>query len=210
MLLSLAALAMSACTEPEQTAELPDIEDGSMDTAMPSFSVDTALYDTGFNEQMVQQLQLIHEGSWEMSPPSGPYTVLYGELEVMEVIDGRIDPPWCDFTFALTGYISDEVCDGCDIAFDVSFFLLADEDPPDEDEIDMENPEQAYQLEDCLTPDMPAHEEVRRLGFSSFEQQIYFDYYDSGIRIPWYEADQILDSVTFEWEQTIGFYGFED
>jgi hypothetical protein len=210
VLLSLAVLCMPACTEPEQTAELPDVDDGSLDSAAPSFAVDTSIYDTGFNEQMVQQLQLFHEGAWEMSPPSGPYTVLYGELEVMEVIDGKIDPPWCSFTFALTGYISDELCDTCDIAFDVSFYLLDDGEEPDEEEMDAENPERAYELDDCLTPDMPAHEEIRTLGYSAFEEQIYFDYYDSGIWIPWYEASQILDSVSFEWEHTIGFYGFED
>jgi hypothetical protein len=134
-------------------------------------------------------------------------------MTVLEVIDGATDPSWCSMTFNLTGFATDIMCETCDMAFDVEFYLLENEDeenaPPEDDMMD-EDPVQAYVLDDCLSPDMPSHEEIRRLGFSVTEGTVYFDYYNSGFWLPWYDAYQIHDDVFITWESTVGFFGFPD
>ena len=85
-----------------------------------------------------------------------------------------------------------------------------DEDEEIEEEDEMEEGTFAETPSDCFVPDMPDHLESRRLGYSALEGTIYFDYYDSGFWIPWYTADQIHDSITFEWNTLVGFYGFPD
>ena len=71
-------------------------------------------------------------------------------------------------------------------------------------------PIEAENLDGCLSPDLPGHQEIRRLGYSSTDGIIYFDYYNSGIWIPWFEANQLHDEITFSWEAKLGFFGFED
>ena len=77
--------------------------------------------------------------------------------------------------------------------------------------MDEDEPMMSAQLvEECFTPDLPGHQEIRRLGFSFVEQTIYFNYYNSGIWLPWYEASQNQNEVLFDWESRVGFYGFPD
>jgi hypothetical protein len=114
----------------------------------------------------------------------------------------------------LTGYATDIMCPTCDFAFDIEFYHVEDEDEDQEEPMNPNGmngePIKAESLEDCLSPDLPAHQEVRRLGFSSTEGIIYFDYFNSGIWIPWYEALKIHDNVTLNWEASLGFFGFMD
>ena len=176
---------------------------------------DSGLFDTGFNEPLQFALDVAHEGSWTLGPNfEAPYDILTGEMTIQEIADGDIITPWCDFTYSLTGQASNAAgCDTCDFVFDIEFYVLDyDEDPDDEEDMDdMEDgPMQARLIEQCFTPDLPAHQEIRRLGFSFVEQTIYFNYYNSGLWIPWYDASQNVNEVMFSWETQVGFYGFPD
>ena len=214
----LAALILIGCgTNKEDTGAttLPaDNAPQEVDSGTPYFAVDTSGYDTGFNQGRVRSLDIVHTGEMSLSPLSGPYTTLYGTMHVLEIIDGREEPPWCNVTFSLTGYASDVKCPTCEYAFDVEFYHLEEE--PDEDEEPQQQPDmmdepiEAATLGDCLSPDLPGHQEVRRLGYSPVDNTIYFDYFNSGIWIPWFEAQQIHDEVSFTWEANLGFFGFED
>jgi len=48
------------------------------------------------------------------------------------------------------------------------------------------------------------------MGWSEDEQTLYFNYYDSGFWLPWYEADAVHDDIAFTWAETLGFFVPED
>lgn len=157
----------------------------SLDTAPLVFdTADTAVTD----EQPEHTLSLSQVGSWELSPRGGPWTTLTGELVVTEIVDGDEALPACTATFALTGEADGAGCDNCDAAFVVDFYLAEGD------------------TTDCLDPDLPEHDEVRRLAWSSVEEAIYFDYYGSGVWIRWYDAAEIEDEdrIEFEWTAETG------
>ena len=201
------------------TATLPeDTTPALEETGEPFFEEDTSALDTGFNEERVMTLDIEHSGYLELTPLSGSfiegnlYTAAFGQMTVLEVIDNEEELPWCSYTFNITGYVSDIKCDTCDIAFDVEFYLQEneqEEEQPDDDMMD-DMPMQARTLGDCLTPDMPQHLESRRLGYSKDEDTIYFDYYNSGFWLPWYNTVNIHNRIDFNWESTVGFFGFPD
>ena len=195
--------------------ELPPEEVVEEDSAMGWIEGDSGLFDTGFNEPMQFTLDVTHSGTWTLSPVAGPYEVLTGELTISEIADGDLVTPWCEFNYALTGQVvEDDSCPTCKFIFDIEFYVLDYDEEPDDDDMDdddMDNqPMQAQLVEECFTPDTPGHQEIRRLGFSHADQTIYFNYYNSGIWIPWYEASQNQNEVLFDWTNRVGFYGFPD
>lgn len=164
----------------------------SLDTAPLVF--DTA--DTSALDEVPEHtLTLTQAGSWDLSPRGGPWTTLTGELVVTELVDGDEELPACQATFALTGEADEgAACDDCDAVFDVSFYLSEGD------------------TEDCLDPDLPQHDEIRRLAWSSLEEAIYFDYYGSGVWIRWYDATELEDEdrIEFEWTAETGVAVEED
>ena len=189
------------------------------DTGEPFFEEDTSPMDTGFNEERLMTLDIEHVGHFELTPLSGSfdegnyYTAAFGQMTVTEVIDNEDELPWCSYTFNLTGIRIDEKCDTCDIAFEVQFYVQEneqEEEQPQNDDMMDEMPLQARTVDDCLTPDMPEHLESRRLGYSKAEDTIYFDYYNSGFWMPWYETINVHNRIEFSWESTVGFFGFSD
>ena len=78
-------------------------------------------------------LNIQHAGIWNLSPIAGPYNSMYGELNIQELIDGYTVVPYCDFTFGVTGYATEDLCETCDFGFSIDFFVLEPE-PPEEGE----------------------------------------------------------------------------
>lgn len=172
---------------PDETAE---IEDSPLDSGI--FLVDTA--GGGLSDDVpAHTLTLTQEGNWELSPRGGPWTALTGGLEILELLDGDEEIPACEATYALTGEATDTPgCDTCDAVFAVTFYL-SDGDPAA-----------------CSDPDLPLADEVRTLGWSSVDETIYFDYFDTGVWLPWYEGVEDEDTVTFSWTTELAIYVEED
>ncbi|MEC7986481.1 MAG: hypothetical protein VX278_15045 [Myxococcota bacterium] len=179
------------------------------DTAEPYFDAETGLFDTGYDEVPPYQLHIAHTGMWTLSPVAGPYTSLQGELNLSEIIDNNDTFPYCDFRMGITGYASEAMCNTCDFGFEVNFYLLDPEEPEEGEEV-IEPPEEipiAESLGDCFSPDLPHHQEVRQMAYSIEEETLYFNYYDTGIWLPWYPAVFIHDSLEVNYTQTLAFYG---
>ena len=69
-----------------------------------------------------------------------------------------------------------------------------------------EDPEFAYTINDCMTPDLPEHEGLWQMGYSGLEGLIYLNYENSGFGCLG-TRDQVNDSIYFDWETTLGVYG---
>jgi hypothetical protein len=183
-------------TLPEDTAtETVD------DTAEPFFPVDTSA-DTGFNQQPEQTMVLAHLGVWQQSPVGGPYTALTGTLEVLELLNGDEDEPWCRVTFALTGALAEETCPTCDVGYIVEHYVV--QEGPTEEEVEEEI--EVGGLDACMSPDLPEDLERWHMGWSEAEGTVYFNYYDSEFWLPWYDGAQTHDDITFAWTRELGVF----
>ena len=76
--------------------------------------------------------------------------------------------------------------------------------------VQQERPVEVGGLEMCKSPDLPTDLERWNMGWSEDEQTLYFNYYDSGFWLPWYEADAVHDDIAFTWAETLGFFVPED
>ena len=202
-----------ACSEKEvDSAQLPPAEEITEQGFEPSFEADPETDSVAFDEQPPQLLHIQHSGIWNLSPIAGPYTSMYGELNIKELIDGYTVIPYCDFSFAVTGYVTEDVCPTCDFGFTIEFFVMEPE-PPDEEEEEIELPEdfpQAENMSDCFSPELPDHQDVRVMAYSLADEMIYFNYFDTGIWIPWYPATFIHDTLEVYYFEEIGFFGAGD
>ena len=43
------------------------------------------------------------------------------------------------------------------------------------------------------------------MGYSSEDRLIYYNYNNTGIWLPWYDASRLGDEISFEWESTKGY-----
>lgn len=201
-----------ACTDQtKDNAELPPEEEYSEEESIePSFE-EPPVSEEAFDEAPPQMLQLVHTGIWNLSPIAGPYTSLYGELNIQERIDGGILFPYCDFDFAVTGYKVETLCPTCDFGFSIEFFVQEPEPVPEEEEIEIpDGIPIAVSIEECFTPELPEHQETRTLAYSIDEQMLYFDYFNTGIWVPWYPATFINDTLEVYYYEEVGFYGVEN
>jgi hypothetical protein len=180
---------------PADTSDISYIdEDSWADT-------DTGLSGAYPNEAPPHTLTMTHTGSWDLLPISGPFTSMVGELQILEALDSEPLTPWCKATFSLTGQSADERCPTCDFGFIILFYL--------NDEGDKKNKDVGG-LEDCQSPGLPADGEVRTLAYSESDSMIYLNYYDTGIWVPWYEANQLRDELNYAWTGSAGFIGVEE
>lgn len=178
---------------------------GGTDTAA-SFTDGSYIPDTGYNQAPELTLSISHVGHWQQTPVGGPYTAMTGEMVVEELVDGNPNDPWCRATLALTGLALDEGdgCASCDASFLVEFFVVAEGATEEEQEDD---PDVTIGgLSDCFSPDLPEGGDRWRMGWSELEGQIYFDFYDSGIWLPWYGGESSFDRVEFSWITSAGFH----
>ena len=204
-------LLLTGCQSKEadtSASSLPeDTQVQTEDSGMGWFAVDTS-FDTGYNTPPALNMLVTHTGEWELSPAAGPYQILVGEMSVQEIVVDNSATLWCDFQISLTGEASGMGCPTCDFGFMVEFYVHDNPNVPDESEMDMdEDPEFAYTINDCLTPDLPNHEGIWQMGYSGLEGIIYLNYENSGFWLPWYPAYQVNDSIYFDWETTLGVYG---
>ena len=58
--------------------------------------------------------------------------------------------------------------------------------------------------------ELPEHQETRVLAYSIADEMLYFDYFNTGIWVPWYPATFIHDTLEVYYYEEIGFYGVDD
>jgi hypothetical protein len=182
-----------------EKAELPPestpSHDSILDTGTPWEWEDTGTPDQ--NREPDHHLYLYQDGLWELSPSNGPYTAVTGTLTVLEWLDMErpedsadtgVNPALlCSLSYALTGTSLEEVCEGCEFGFEVSFYLT-EGDP-----------------ESCHDTSLPRHEAIWRLAFHEREELLLLDFGNSGNWLPWYSASQLRDTVLFSWYSELGF-----
>lgn len=161
--------------------------------------------DTGYNQSPEMTLAITHLGVWNQTPVGGPYTAMTGELTIEELVDGRPDQVWCRATFALTGLaVAADGCSTCDAAYLVEFFLVSE--GASEEELEEDPDLQLGGASQCFSPDIPSDGDRWHMGWSGVEGSLYFNYYDSGIWLPWYDGENTHDRVDFAWLTTAGFH----
>ena len=172
-------------------AELPDesaVYDSRAETG--TLQVDTYSGDDG-DDEPEHFLTITQEGTWELTPRGGPWTALTGDLVVTEVLDGDLENPTCELSYALTGEAPDGEalgCDTCDDVFVVSFYLSSGD--PDL----------------CSDPDLPLDGDERGFGWSEVDSTIYLDYAGTGVWLPWYEGEVDEDTITFSWSSELAVF----
>ena len=194
------------CTNTGDTgtpSTLPSQDTDSIEYIDEDSWVDT---DTGISgsypdETPPYTLTMSHTGSWDLLPIGGPFTSMVGSLEIVELLDANEMQPWCKATFSLTGQSVDDICPTCDFGFIILFYLVDEGDKKDK-EVGL--------LEDCQSPGLPADGEVRTLAYSESDSMLYYNYGDTNIWIPWYEANQLRDELNYAWTATAGFIGVEE
>lgn len=117
-----------------------------------------------------------------------------GTLLVTEILDDRLDAPWCRIEYALAGSSIDADCD-CD-AWEVTFALVGLETWAASDEVDPA-------LEHCGSPDLPVPGEARRWAISG--DAVLYDAGGVGLWEPWYAAQLVDGAVHFTWATELGF-----
>ena len=211
------SIVLSACSgrsEDTATASLPDadtavVQDNPSDTAL------LGGLDTGTtNDSPGEVLEVVYEGVWELSPQGGPYRNMTGELKVREIRDGDEDQYWCAVNYALTGTVPDDEdagCSYCDVTLEVLHYItvegLWDGKTPivDEDEDSETYGEQLGRREMCMDPDVPEDQARWTMSFAEEDDFIHFDYYGTGVWVPWYEGELVHDTLTFEYRAEVGF-----
>jgi len=160
------------------------------------FPTDTAGGDSGYDSEPASWVHITQEGSWELSPVTGDYTDLVGELRITEWRN-EDEVPSCTVAFALTGQATDQLCDTCDFAFDIEYYQTDEGGETEDGEPIGGRPA-------CASPDLPVHEEVRRMGLAELEETVYFDYYGGGLWLPWFDATLSANQVSLTWAATYG------
>lgn len=133
----------------------------------------------------------VEEGRLTLSPAGGPWDAVSGTLTLSETVDGA-EEPTCLRVFALSGPVLDDPgCAACIFVSDLTHYA-----------------NESVGL--CAHPDVPEAGEVRRLGLASDGRSLLWDYEGSGTWVPWYESTRVGDVVTFNWEDTFGYYPPEE
>jgi hypothetical protein len=118
-----------------------------------------------------------------------------GSLVVTEILDDRLDSPWCRVEYALSGTPREPDCGDC-VAWDVTFALLS---------LDTwaEGPEEPAALSHCASLDLPEGGEVRAWAWSG--NAVMYDAAELGLWEPWYAAEAADGELTFSWSTELGF-----
>lgn len=208
------------CEEPVDTGpknvpqELPPEDTSGVDLIEDTGWVfgDTGDLGGPTNLEPQNTLQMTHEAWLNALPQGGPYDSISGDLTITEVLDGNEAVPWCTVTFQLTGELVQEEadrCAECDYTFSVLFTLIDEGDPNPDPETEEKNPDIGG-LAACASPDVPEDGETRVFGFDSTQESFLFNYFGSGIWIPWYDAQLLNDELYLVWTETTGFTGVEE
>ncbi len=175
-----------ACTAGDAdtgVASLPPLDTSGWQEDSGTFPIDTGDSGAG-DEAPAHWLTLRQEGTWVPGgDPDDPSSVT-GDLFVTEVLDGDEEAPVCAEQWALVGTRVEEACDGCE-AFRVVFTQVTTEGA-------------------CRTPELPTDGEERTLGYSAIDEQIYWDWHDTGVWVALWSAVETIDGVVTAWEDTLG------
>lgn len=191
---------LAGCSDsapPEETAVIPSDSDDS-DTPW----VDTGVFRPGGtggvalgNDVPDHTVIIEQSGEWNLS--GNPFDALVGQLRIREVVDGN-EPETadtgtaldCDVTYGLQGtaYTGSNNCPGCGSIWDIQFTL---------------SPDSVTGIDNCNDPDLPRDGDTWRMGFSGGDSTIYFNFYGTGIYVPWWGAVQIGNTVVFEWSREL-------
>lgn len=199
---------MSGCTSGGADTDIPGIPEDTgwpdTDTGVPVIPNETG---QGSELDLIPEhwLYTYQEGEWRLSPTGGPYTSMVGHLDVLELVDyrrpepdtgdsdtglpwdtGEDNPIQCQVAFSLIGAPSEQSCAECLFVLDVEFNVVSG------------NPM------DCLDPDLPADLDVWTMGFVEDSNEILFDFYGSGIWLPWYTATIEGDKVVLDYTNRRG------
>lgn len=144
-------------------------------------------------------VHLLQAGTWALGNTSAPWGSVTGTLRLREWIDemdtgvhsGTTDTGMatyeCDVRYALTGTeVTNHDCSQCDFVMAVEH-QVSEGDPSA-----------------CHDPDAPVSGAIRNLGYDNQTQKIYFDYYGTGLWLPWYDADRTGQTVRFSWTTQLG------
>lgn len=166
---------------PAETGEYTYVYDTS------TYSVETGgLFDTA-NALPDTLLTLEQTGTWNLSPPGGPWTTVMGDLHVIEYLEDGAAA--CDVSFNVEGTVTDEACEGCTTGLTVRFNIAAGNPSP------------------CRDTDLPEPDETRELGWAPDEQTLYWNYYNSGAWLPWYDVTLDGDTLHVSWQAQLGLEG---
>ncbi len=160
-------------------------------TTTTSFPVDTGFGGTA-DVDPDHWLHITQLGNWSMSPPGGPYNNMTGGLTITEIVDVPEDTaaaPECEVIYTLVGqtYAPND-CAECDWTLIVEFTGTGNEG-------------------NCHDPDMPPSDTAPGdgwpMGYSSSLNKVMFDYYGTGVWIPWYNAVKVGDVINIDFSTSI-------
>jgi hypothetical protein len=150
------------------------------------------------NDVPLHTVILEQSGVWNLS--GSPYDVLIGSFRVRELVDGNApdtsvtgdtaDDLACNITYSMQGTPSPQPtgCPNCAHVWDIQFTIDADSETD---------------TSQCNDPDLPQDGDTWRLGYAGGDATIYFNFYGTGIYVPWWGAIQAGDSVIFEWSREL-------
>ncbi len=165
----------------DQPVDLP-AQDGGDDTAPPEVQPPPA------NDSPPAVLRIEEVGAASIDG-------FQGTLVVTEILDDRLDSPWCRVEYALAGAPRDPDCGDC-VAWDVTFSLVALSTWAEGDE-------EPAALSHCASLDLPEGGEVRAWAWSG--DALLYDAAGLGLWEPWYAAEHAGDELSFTWATELGF-----
>jgi hypothetical protein len=192
VLLALAALGCNGDEPPGTTPPTVDTDTGEpqilpLDSfALPEDTAPEVIPDLTPDHYVI----LTQVGLWNLGNASAPWGSVSGTLRVREFVDAldTAEPVYeCNVEYTLTGTeVTPHDCPGCDFVMAVEHYVVSG-DPSA-----------------CHDPDVPLDGAVRHLGYENGAQKLLFDYYGSGVWLPWYDADRTGQVVDFEWTAQLG------
>lgn len=151
---------------------------------------DTAEITLG-NDVPAATISIEHSGWWDRS--GTPFDAMVGRLQVAERINGYVpdtsdtgDNLACDVAYFLTGTPANGNggCADCGPAWRVTFTL---------------DPESVTGLEGCRDPELPNDGDTWLLSNNPVEGMIYFNYFGSGVWLPWWPAAESSERIDYGW-----------
>ena len=172
-------------------AELPPEDTSGWREDTGTFPFDSTGDTAPIDEAPTHWLTMRQEGTWTLGGSASDPTSMTGTLLVTELLDADLLEPACLETWALVGTRAETDCDGCDYTFTVEHTRVTTEG-------------------ECRTPELPESGDVRVLG--STGDEILWDWYDTGVWVPLWEAGPgtFSDEIDFEWEVIAGVTGDDE
>jgi len=198
LVLGMALLGCDGATE--TGTPTPDLPTDTAETDVPW--VDTGVFrpdNTGTvalgNDVPANTVILEQSGVWMLS--GNPYDALIGSFQARELINGN-DPGTgdtaqqldCNVSYSLQGTPAPPPtgCPSCGHVWDIQFTVDADS---------------ITDTSLCNDPDLPQDGDTWRMGYAGAAGTIHFNFYGSGVWVPWWGAAQSGDTVIFEWTREL-------